>query len=144
VRAASVIITDDEPPNPLLPPDQQGKAVINLKGVGTASQVSLSTTTLRLGTQTLGTSGTLRMAVTNYGSTAASVGGISITGSSEFSQKNTCGSSIAPFSTCTISVTFSPTVQGGALATLNVTVSGVASVVNLSGTGVVASFGLGL
>ena len=115
VRAASVIITDDEPPNPLLPPDQQGKAVINLKGVGTASQVSLSTTTLRLGTQTLGTSGTFRMAVTNYGSTAASVGGISITGSSEFSQKNTCGSSIAPFSTCTISVTFSPTVQGGAL-----------------------------
>jgi hypothetical protein len=143
VRTATVTITDDQPPNPLLPPDQQGKAVINLKGVGTASEVSLSTTTLRLGTQTLGTSGTLRMAVANYGSTAASVGGISITGSSEFSQKNTCGSSIAPFSACTISVTFSPTVQGVALATLNVTVGGIASVVNLSGTGVVASFGFG-
>ena len=145
VRAASVIITDDEPPNPLLPPDQQGKAVINLKGVGTASQVSLSTTTLRLGTQTLGTSGTLRMTVTNYGSTPASVGGVSITGSkaSEFSQKNTCGSSIGPFTACSISATFSPTVQGGALATLNVTVSGTASVVNLSGTGVVPSFGIG-
>src|SRR6516225_8815637 len=128
VRSASVIISDDEPPSPLLPPDQQGKAIINLKGVGTTSQVSLSTTTLRLGTQTLGTSGTLRMAVTNYGSTAASVGGISITGSSEFSQKNTCGSSIAPFTACTISVTFSPTVSGGALATLNVNVSGVTSV----------------
>ena len=85
------------------------------------------------------------MAVTNYGSTAASVDGISITGAkaSEFSQKNNCGSSIAPFTACTISVTFSPTVQGGALATLNLTVSGIASVVNLSGTGVVPSFGFG-
>jgi hypothetical protein len=34
-------------------------------------------------------------------------------------------------------------VQGGALATLNVTVSGIASVVSLSGTGVVPSFGIG-
>ena len=83
------------------------------------------------------------MAVTNYGSTAASVGGISITGSSEFSKKNTCGSSIAPFSACTISVTFSPTVQGGALATLNVSVSEIGSVANLSGAGVVPSSGFG-
>ena len=111
--------------------------------MGTASQISLSTTLLRLGTQTLGTSGTLRMAVTNYGSTAASVDGISITGAkaSEFSQKNNCGSSIAPFSACTISVTFSPTVSSVALATLNVSVSGIDHAINLSGRGVVASFG---
>jgi hypothetical protein len=145
VRTATVTITDDQPSDPLLPPDQQGKPVINLKGVGTASQVSLSTTTLRLGMQTLGIYGTLRMAVTNYGSTAASVDGISITGSkaSEFSQKNSCGSSIGPFSACTISVSFSPTESGNALATLNVTVGRIASVVNLSGTGVVPSFSFG-
>src|SRR5262249_27806613 len=48
----------------------------------------------------------------NVGSTFLSITSIIVTGSSEFSQTNTCGSGVGGGQSCTITVTFRPTVAG--------------------------------
>ena len=55
----------------------------------------------------------------------------------QFSQTNTCGSSVAVGSHCTISVVFKPTFTGSLTATLNVNAGSGAGTqtVALSGTG---------
>ncbi len=73
--------------------------------------------------------------LTNYGKTALSITGISTVG--DFSQVNTCGSSVAVGGSCTITVTFSPTASGVRMGNLWVSDSDVASpqTVRLSGSG---------
>ena len=56
------------------------------------------------------TSAPLSSTITNTSNTATTVCGISITG--DFSQTNTCASSIAANSSCTVNVDFTPTAQG--------------------------------
>ena len=56
------------------------------------------------------TSAALSTTITNTSNTATTVCGISITG--DFSQTNTCASSIAANSSCTVNVDFTPTAQG--------------------------------
>src|SRR6185369_2069643 len=72
--------------------------------------------------------------VTNSGTAAAPVTAVSTSG--DFSQTNTCGTSIAAGSSCTVSVKFTPTVAGARTGNLTVTASGITSTVPLSGTGV--------
>ena len=74
------------------------------------------------------------MTVTNSGTAAAPVTGISTTG--DFSQTNTCGTSIAAGGSCTVSVKFAPTVAGTRTGNLTITASGITNTVPLSGTGV--------
>jgi len=83
--------------------------------------------TLTPGTLTLtgvaGTTSAAQMAtLTNTGNTALSITGITLTGAnlSDFAETNTCGSSLAPQQTCTISVTFVPVGAGSLTATLSV------------------------
>ncbi len=56
----------------------------------------------------------LTVTLTNNGSNAVTLNGISITGvnGSQYAETNTCGSSLAATATCTISVTFTPTAAG--------------------------------
>ncbi|MCU7726427.1 choice-of-anchor D domain-containing protein [Actinoplanes sp. KI2] len=80
------------------------------------------------------TSAAQTVTVTNSGTAAAPVTGVATTG--DFSQTNTCGSSIAAGSSCTVTVTFAPTATGARTGNLTVTASGITNTIPLSGTGV--------
>jgi dienelactone hydrolase len=81
-------------------------------------------------------SGSLPVTLTNTGSTALSISSITVA-STSFSQKNTCGSSVAAGVSCIITVTFAPKTFGTFSATLSITDSSSDSPqkVSLSGTG---------
>src|SRR4029077_16811151 len=61
--------------------------------------------------------------LTNTGVGALTISGIAITGANagDFSQTNTCGPSLASQASCTISVTFTPTVTGNRTASVSIT-----------------------
>jgi hypothetical protein len=106
-------------------------------GTGSPSAtLSTSPTSLTFASQAVNTSSSPQtVTVTNTGSAAASVSGITTTG--DFSQTNTCGTSIAAGASCTVSVTFKPTASGSRTGNLTITSSAVNSptTVALSGTG---------
>jgi Abnormal spindle-like microcephaly-assoc'd, ASPM-SPD-2-Hydin len=110
----------------------------SLTGVGTV--VSLSPTSLNFGDQGVGTTSSAQtVTLTNHGKGTLSISGARITGrnSGDFAQTNTCGSSVAAGSSCTFSVTFTPSATGSRTATLNIGDNGDGSpqMVALSGTG---------
>jgi len=99
------------------------------------SLISISPTAVGFGSVATGASSAAQaVTVTNSGSAAAPVTTVSTSG--DFSQTNTCGSSIAAGSSCTINVTFTPTNAGSRTGDLTVTAAGITSTVPLSGTGV--------
>ncbi|MFG2884317.1 choice-of-anchor D domain-containing protein [Streptomyces sp. NPDC048297] len=79
------------------------------------------------------TSDVQSVTVSNPTGTAASVSSVSTSG--DYSQTNTCGSSIVANGSCTVSVKFAPTATGGRSGTLTVDAGGVTNTVSLSGTG---------
>ncbi len=99
------------------------------------SLISISPAAVGFGTVATGASSAAQsVTVTNSGTAAAPVSSVATTG--DFSQTNTCGSSIAAGSSCTVSVAFRPTATGSRTGTLTVTASGIANSIPLSGTGV--------
>jgi hypothetical protein len=70
--------------------------------------------------------------------TAAALTGFSVSASTNFSETNTCGSSVASNGTCTISVSFTPTATGNLTGTVSATwtsAGGGTDSATLSGTG---------
>jgi len=125
-------------------------ATLNLtdNAVGTPQTVGLtgnvldpiaqfSPTKLAFGTQPVSSSTTLPVQLTNSGLTPLDISGIGISGSSEFTEVNNCPAILSSTMSCTISVTFAPTVTGARTGTLIVTdnVAGGLSTVPLTGTG---------
>jgi hypothetical protein len=112
---------------------------VNLTGTGTV--VELNPTGLDFGSVNVGSSRVLTTTLTNVGSTFLSITSIIVTGSSEFSQTNTCGSGIGGGQSCTITVTFRPTVFGSVTGDVSISDNGGASpqIVPLSGFGVLPS-----
>ncbi|MEZ0068078.1 parallel beta-helix repeat protein [Streptacidiphilus sp. MAP12-20] len=99
-----------------------------------ATGVTASPSALGFGSVATGaTSAAQTVTVSNPTGSAASVSSIATTG--DFAQTNNCGSSIAANSSCTVSVTFSPTATGARSGSLTVTAGGVTNTVALSGTG---------
>jgi hypothetical protein len=99
------------------------------------SLISISPSSVGFGSVATGSSSAPQaVTVTNSGTAAAPVS--SITTSGDFSQSNTCGSSIAAGSSCTVNVTFTPTATGTRTGNLTLTISGITNTVALSGTGV--------
>jgi hypothetical protein len=99
------------------------------------SLISISPSAVGFGSVAVGaSSATQAVTVTNSGSASAPVTTVSTTG--DFSQTNTCGTSIGAGSSCTVSVRFTPTVAGSRAGNLTVTAAGITSTVPLSGTGV--------
>jgi F5/8 type C domain/Pectate lyase superfamily protein/Abnormal spindle-like microcephaly-assoc'd, ASPM-SPD-2-Hydin len=99
------------------------------------SQISISPTAVGFGTVATGSSSAAQaVTVTNSGTAAAPVSAIATTG--DFSQTNTCGSSIAAGASCTVNVKFTPTAAGSRSGNLTITASGITNTVPLSGTGV--------
>ena len=104
------------------------------------SVVKLAPPSLNFGRQTVGTTSPPKtVTLTNTGSTALSVAGISVLGinATDFSETNTCGTSVGPGLSCSINVTFTPAAKGIRSAAVSISDSGGNSpqVVSLSGTG---------
>jgi hypothetical protein len=99
--------------------------------------VSLSPGSLTFATEVVGTSSSVQnVTLTNTGGAALTA---SIAASGDYSQTNTCGSSVAAGTNCTISVAFKPSVKGTRTGTLSVAdnAGGSPQTVSLSGVGTV-------
>lgn len=105
-----------------------------LNGNATAS---VSPTSLSFGTVAAGTTSAAQtVTLTNSGLGALSIG--SIVASGDFSETNNCSSSLAANSSCTVNVTFKPSVAGAVTGALTFTDGAATSpqLVTLTGTGV--------
>jgi hypothetical protein len=126
-RSGAITITDNAPNSPQSVP---------LTGTGTA-QATLTPTSSTFPITKVGvTSAAKTFKLANK--QKVSLTGISISTTGDFSvQSTTCGSSLGPLSSCTISVVFTPTQTGTRTGTLQVSDSAVGSpqVSNLTGTG---------
>jgi hypothetical protein len=113
-RTASLAVSDSATGSP---------QVALLSGTGGSPTVSLSPTSLSFGSQLVSTTSSAQAVIlTNNGTAALSITGISITGTNagDFAQTSTCGSSLASGGSCTISITFRPTATGIRSGTLTV------------------------
>ncbi|MBV8569590.1 MAG: choice-of-anchor D domain-containing protein, partial [Acidobacteriaceae bacterium] len=109
-------------------------------GPGGQPQVSLSVSSVVFGTQNIGTtSGVKNVTLTNLGTALLTISSIQTTGTnaSDFASANTCGSIVASGGSCTITITFTPSVAGAETAnlTLNDSQAGSPQTIALSGTG---------
>jgi dienelactone hydrolase len=134
-RTASVTITDNAAGSP---------QTIALSGTGVVSgpNATLSATSLTFAVQLVGTTSPAQLVtLNNYGTATLTIASINFTGAdpNDFAQTNTCGSSVGPGGSCTISVTFTPTQPGSRTATLAVTdnAPGSPQTVSLTGVGTV-------
>src|SRR5262249_28029535 len=93
---------------------------IMLSGKGLMPAVLLSVTTLNFITQQVGTtSSSETVNLSNTGDGPLTITNVAITG--DFSEDNTCGSSVAPGGTCSFAVKFAPTASGNRTGTLSIT-----------------------
>jgi hypothetical protein len=112
-RSAAITITDNACGSP---------HVIPLTGKGT--EITLAPSPANFGTQTVGTtSGPITVTLTNHATTSVKVSSAKITGTNAKDFKitgNTC-STVAAGSTCTVTMTFTPSAKGARTADLSVT-----------------------
>jgi hypothetical protein len=101
-RAGAITVTDSAPGSP---------HVINLSGIGGVSSVAFSPATLAFGNTNLGKSSMAKtVTVTNNNTTPITF--ISIVSDGDYTESNTCGTSLNAGSACTVTVSFSPTGSG--------------------------------
>ncbi len=106
---------------------------------GAVPQLTLATTSLTFPAEPLGTaSGPKTVTLSNPGTTALSLAGMSLNGTNDFSYSTTCGSSLAPNATCQLSFVFTPSVIGPINAYFSFASTGLASPpqIAMSGAGV--------
>jgi hypothetical protein len=112
---------------------------VALTGTGTpagSATLSANPTSLTFASTAVGgASAAQTVTVTNGGTLAATVSSVAVTG--DYTQSNTCGTSIAAGGSCAVSVTFHPLASGTRTGTLTVTSNATNSptTVSLSGTG---------
>lgn len=124
-------------------PDIVGAATTGPVSVLLQTTVVFNPNNLPFGQQPLGTSSApMTVTLTNTASVTLDITGITIGGSdpADFSQTSTCGSTVNPGASCTISVTFAPQAGGSRSAALTITDSAPDSpqTVPLSGVGLTA------
>src|ERR1700730_5787712 len=115
-----------------------GTQTVALRGVGVVLSYTVSPTSLAFGSEITNVASAPMVAtVTNTGTVALPVTSIALSGTdaAQFSQTNSCGTSVAVGSSCTISVVFTPTSGGSKAATVNVNAGVTATLVPLSGGG---------
>ncbi len=126
MRSGTLSISDDAYGSP---------QVVSLTGTG-SSTATISPTSLVFPNQPVGMSSSAQtITLSNTGKGALNITSIQATG--DYAQTNTCPATLARSSSCTIHVTFTPTVSGARNGTLNVSddAEGGPQVVNLSGVG---------
>lgn len=109
--------------------------IANFKFSNCGALVTISPTSLTFSSQAVGTTSSPQVVTLTNNQTTA-VTSISVSASGDFAQTNTCGTSLAASSSCTINVTFTPTLAGRRTGTLTVTDSAGTQTSSLSGTGV--------
>jgi hypothetical protein len=126
-RSGTLSITDNA---------QSSPQTVSLTGTGIAPAVSLAPTSLSFQAQLVGSiSAPQNVSLTNTGTDTLMITSISTTG--DFAQTSNCGSSLVAGASCSITVTFSPTVAGTRTGTVLVAdnASGSPQSVTLSGSG---------
>ena len=126
-RTAAVSITDNAPGSPQTLP---------LSGVGVLPAVTFSPTSLTFSTQVVFTTSKAKtVKLTNTGLGVLNIKSIAVTG--PFAQTHTCGTTVNPSASCTITVTFKPTTIGTLTGSVSVTdnAPGSPQKVGLKGTG---------
>jgi hypothetical protein len=127
-RSGSVTVADNASGSP---------HSVSLTGTGTAPMATLSPTSLIFGSQVIGTTSPAQSAtLSNTGTAPLTISAITITG--DFAQTNNCGTTLAAATSCTISVTFTPSVTGARTGSLTVSSNSQGGAVSaaLSGSGV--------
>lgn len=101
---------------------------------------SLSKTILTFPTQLVGTTTSQKITLTNTGAVPLVITKVAHTG--DFGGSNTCGGSVAPGASCTVTITFKPTVIGTrtGTVTINDNASPTAQTITLTGIGTVVKF----
>jgi hypothetical protein len=133
-QSAQLVITDNAIGSPHTVP---------LQGAGSDSvsaEVNLSKTVLTFDSQIVNTAGSAQsVTLSNPGSTALTISGITIAGNnaSDFSETNTCGTSLAAANACALTITFKPTGVGPRIAQAFIAdnANGSPQSVTLNGTG---------
>lgn len=107
-------------------------------------EVAFSSASVSFGNVAVGNTSTQSITISNSGSALLNIGGISASGN--FSQTNNCTAPVAPGSSCTVYITFSPGTAGNLTGVLSVPTnsSGSPQTVNLSGTGTGSSVSVSL
>lgn len=102
-------------------------------------QVILSKTAINWGNQIVGHTSQVAISVTNAGTEFLSISGITLTGqnATDFALLQNCGAIISAGTTCTILVSFTPSILGSEAATIVIVDSALGSpqVISLSGSG---------
>lgn len=93
-------------------------AVLGMCSVAWGQTVSLSPSALTFGNQTVGTSSPVRNVTLSDTGKAAVIFSISIAG--DYTQTNTCGTSVAAGKNCQVSVTFTPSAGGTRTGTVTI------------------------
>ena len=110
--------------------------IVSLSGSGQAALGSFSPVSVNLGNQTLGTTSSASPIVfTNNGDVALTVTSVTVSG--DFGQTSNCVGTIVVGATCTVQVTFTPTLRGPESGTLSLAANftGNPPTASLSGTG---------
>ncbi len=119
--------------------------IANPNAVATTPGFSLSTSSLNFSSQTVGTSTSQTVTVSNPGTGPLNLSAINLGGvnSTEFTKAGTCSitTPVAAGGNCTVVTTFSPTTAGTKSASLSIThnATGSPSTVTLSGTAIAAT-----
>jgi hypothetical protein len=127
-ESAGLSITDNAPGSP---------QTISLSGTGVSGgpAVTLSATKLTFPQTVLQTSSApMSVTLTNTGSQPLNITSITVSG--DFSQTNTCGTTVNAGNSCMISVTFTPTLPNSRTGTVTITDNAVNSPQTISLTGV--------
>jgi hypothetical protein len=133
-RSAAISIADNAAGSP---------QTVSLTGTGTtaiAPAVTLAPASLTFASRALGTTSPAQgITLTNSGSAALTISGITVTGTNlgDFAQTNTCPASLGAGANCTISVAFTPVAAGARSAAVSIAdnAAGSPQTVPLSGTG---------
>jgi hypothetical protein len=136
-RTAAVTLTDNAANSP---------QTVALNGTGGSANpaVTLNPTSLSFGNQNIGsTSSAQTVTLTNSGTASLTITSVALNGTNpgDFAQTNNCPASLAANASCTVSVTFKPTISGSRTATLTFLDNAANSpqTVALSGTGTTSS-----
>jgi hypothetical protein len=111
-------------------------------GTNPSATLSVAPTSLSFASQNVGsTSAAQSVKVTNTGTAAAAISGVSTSG--DFAQSNNCGSSVAASGSCTVNVTFTPTASGTRTGALSIASNAANNPVSVALTGTGAGTGGG-
>ncbi len=117
-----------------------GTQTVTLSGTGTGPVAGIFPASLSFQPQAINTtSGPQLVFLSNTGTGALTFSGSGIAANGDFAQTNNCGAALAPQTSCTITVTYTPTVTGPETGSLTVTSNAVPLTVALTGTGAVTA-----